>query len=69
MISAFVIIKLSLSRKGLEGTNTPVYFASVLVRVTRLGEILPFELLFKGPGENLGTKMVCFLGILRVRKV
>jgi hypothetical protein len=31
---------------------------AIVTRVTRLGEILPFELLFKGPGENLGTNMV-----------
>jgi hypothetical protein len=39
---------------------------SLTARVTRLGEISPFGLLFKGPGEFLGTNMGCFLGILRV---
>jgi hypothetical protein len=33
-----------------------------------LGENLPFWLLFKGPGEFLGTNMVCLLGSLRVWK-
>jgi hypothetical protein len=35
-------------------------------RVTRLGKILPFGLLFKVLGKSLGTNMVYFLGILRV---
>jgi hypothetical protein len=28
-------------------------------RVTRLGKILPFGILFKGPGKFLGENMVC----------
>ncbi len=39
---------------------------SLATRGTRLGEILPFGLLFKGPGDFLGTNVVRFLGILRV---
>jgi hypothetical protein len=31
-----------------------------IIRVTRLGKILPFGLLSKGPGNFLGTNMVCF---------
>jgi hypothetical protein len=33
-----------------------------------LGDILPFGLLFKGPGKFLVKNMGCFLGILRVLK-
>jgi hypothetical protein len=36
------------------------YSTRPLNRVTRLGEILPFGLLFIGPGKSLGTNMVCF---------
>jgi hypothetical protein len=33
---------------------------SFMTRVTRLGEILPFGLLFKGLGDFLGENIACF---------
>jgi hypothetical protein len=37
------------------------WFKQFGTRVTRLGEILPFGLLFKGLGDFLGENIVCFL--------
>ncbi len=39
--------------------NVFVWLTGLPFRVTRLGEILPFGLLFKGLGEFLGQNMVC----------
>ncbi len=40
--------------------KSPSAIAAARLDLTRLGEILPFGLLFKGLGDFLGENIVCF---------